>query len=481
MNTDTTSPPRYPFFLAGEWQQGTEQYNVQNPYTNDVVGIVDLASPDELEQAIQAAVQAFETTRTIPSHQRSTILRRISEHLQADREDMARTIAQEAAKPIKYARAEVERAIFTFACAAEEANRISGDVLPMDVLAAGEGRQAIAKRFPIGPIAAITPFNFPLNLVAHKLAPAIAAGCPVVLKPASQTPITALKLAHIIDQAGLPKGALSVIVLHNSDASPLVEDDRFKLLSFTGSPAVGWDMKRRAGQKRVALELGGNAGVIIHEDANLAFASTRVVAGGFAQAGQSCISVQRVLVHSQIYKKFMSLFVPTVRQLKVGDPLDEESDLSVLITPNEGARVAEWLEEAKAAGAEVVAGGQIQGAIVEPTVLVNAANHLKVNCQEIFAPVVTIQPYDDFNDALAVINDSDFGLQAGVFTNNLTLAWRAYETLDVGGVIINDVPTWRADHMPYGGVKQSGIGREGVKYAIEEMTEPRLLVLNFQN
>lgn len=478
MSAVSTTIQRYACFLAGEWCESQATYEVRNPYDGTVVGIVSRAGPGELEQAIQAAVRAFETTRRLPAHQRAGTLRAISEGIRAHAEELARSIALEAGKPIKQARAEVQRSIFTFAYAAEEASRIHGEVLTMDANATGEGRQGIVRRFPIGPIAAITPFNFPLNLVAHKLAPALAAGCPVVLKPASQTPITALKLAEIIAAAGWPAGALSVLPMQSRDAAPLVEDERFKLVTFTGSPAVGWDIKQRAGRKRVTLELGGNAGVIIHRDADLSLAAARAVVGGFSYAGQSCISVQRIFVHDQVYEEFMDRFIPAVQALKLGDPLDETSDLSALITQGDAQRVAEWLEEARAAGADILVGGRISGGAVEPTVVIKAGPELRVNCQEIFAPVVTVQTYAEFDEALAAVNNSAFGLQAGVFTNDLKLVWRAYETLEVGGVIVNDVPTWRIDHMPYGGIKQSGFGREGIRYAIEEMTEPRLLVLN---
>jgi glyceraldehyde-3-phosphate dehydrogenase (NADP+) len=478
MNTPTV--PHYNYFLAGKWQRGEDQYELYNPYTHNLIATVGRAGQAELEQALAAATTAFATTRAMPTHQRASILNGIAKMLYESTEEMALTIAQEAAKPIKQARSEIQRAIFTFAKAAEESSHINGEVLTLDATAVGEGRHGIVRRFPIGPVAAITPFNFPLNLVAHKLAPAIATGCPIILKPATQTPVSALKLAGIIAEAGLPEGALSVLPMHNRDATPLVEDNRIKLLTFTGSPAVGWDMKRRAGQKRVTLELGGNAGVIVHEDADLSFAAPRIAAGGFAYAGQSCISVQRVFVHHQIYKKFMSLFVPAVQALKCGDPLSEETDLSVVISLADGERIAGLLAEAKAAGAEVVTGGTVEGSMVYPTVLTNVDPALSISCQEVFAPVVTVQSYEQFDEALDAVNNSEYGLQAGVFTNNIRFAWQAYETLDVGGIIINDVPTWRVDHMPYGGVKQSGFGREGIRYAMEEMTEQRLLVFNMQ-
>jgi acyl-CoA reductase-like NAD-dependent aldehyde dehydrogenase len=473
-NMDT---PEYRFCIAGEWRTGTP-YTVACPYDGHPAGVVHRASASDLEQAIQAAVEAFETTRKQPGHKRAAALRKISETIAAQSEDLARTIALEAGKPIKQARIEVGRSVTTFATAAEEATRFHDEVLHLDALPGGENRPAIVRRFPIGPIAAISPFNFPLNLVSHKLAPAIAAGCPVVLKPASQTPISALKLAKIIAESGWPTEALSVLPMNSRDAAPLVEDDRFKLLTFTGSPVVGWDMKARAGHKRVTLELGGNAGVIIHSDANLAFAAERCVVGGYSYAGQSCISVQRVFVHEPAYEEFMDSFVPKVRALKVGHPLEETTDLGSLISKSEGERVGAWLAEARAAGAECLVGGDVNGSVLTPTVVVKAGPELKVNSLEIFAPVVTVQTYHDFEEALQAVNNSAYGLQAGVFTSDVKRIFQAYEALEVGGVIVNEVPTWRIDPMPYGGVKQSGFGREGLRYAIEEMTEPKLLVIN---
>ena len=471
--------PTYGYFLSGEWHTTGERQEIRAPYDGRLVATVHLASPDALEQAIVAAEQAFEATRRLPSHERSRVARAVSEGIASRADEFARSIALEAGKPLKQARAEVQRSVFTFAQAAEEATRNAGTVLALDAHPNGVGRQGLTRRFPIGPVAAITPFNFPLNLVAHKLAPAIAAGCPVVLKPAPATPVTALKLAEVIHAAGWPAGALAVLPLATEHAAPLVEDERFKLLSFTGSPGVGWPMKSRAGRKRVVLELGGNAGVIVHADADLALAAGRSATGGFSYAGQSCISVQRIFVHEDAYEGFMDAFVPAVRALKLGDPLDEATDLSALINATSGERVAAWIAEARAAGAEVLLGGGVHGALVEPTIIVKAGPELRVNCQEVFAPVVTVQTYREFDEALAALNTSDFGLQAGVFTNDLRLAWRAFEQLEVGGVIINDAPTWRVDHMPYGGVKGSGFGREGLRYAIADMTEERLLALNF--
>ncbi|GAB4193143.1 MAG: aldehyde dehydrogenase family protein [Roseiflexaceae bacterium] len=466
----------YRFFLAGESRAGTPE-TIACPYDGAPVGLVHRAGAADLEQAIQAAVRAFAETRRLPGHRRAAILRAVSETIAARGEELARVIALEAGKPIRQARAEVGRSVVTFATAAEEATRLRDESLRMDGAPGGEGRTGLVRRFPVGPVAAITPFNFPLNLVAHKLAPAMAAGCPVVLKPAPQTPITALLLAGIIAEAGWPAGALSVLPLDTADASPLVEDERFAMLSFTGSPAVGWPMKARAGRKRVTLELGGNAGVIIHADADPGQAAERCAVGGFSYAGQSCISVQRIFVHSSLYEAFMDGFVPRVRTLRVGHPLDESADLGSLIRASDGERVRAWLDEARAAGAECLVGGQVQGAVVQPTVVVRAGPELRVNQQEIFAPVVTVQTYDDFDTALAAVNNSAYGLQAGLFTNDTRLIFRAFDALEVGGLIVGDVPTWRLDPMPYGGVKRSGFGREGLRYAIEEMTEPRLLVL----
>jgi acyl-CoA reductase-like NAD-dependent aldehyde dehydrogenase len=467
----------YKIYLAGEWRDGAP-YEVACPYDGTAVATVHRASPDDLERATAAAARAFATTRAIPAHKRAAALRAIAAGITAQAEDLARTIALEAGKPIRQARVEVGRSAVTFAAAADEATRSHDEALRLDAAPGGEGRQGLLRRFPIGPIAAISPFNFPLNLVAHKLAPAIAAGCPVVLKPASQTPVTALKLARIIAESGWPAEALSVLPLASKDAGPLVEDERFALLTFTGSPVVGWELKRRAGRKRVTLELGGNAGVVVHSDADLGLAAARATVGGFSYAGQTCISVQRVFVHEEAYEPFMDRFVPAVQALRLGHPLDEASDLSALISRGEGERVAAWIEEARADGAEVLTGGGVSGGAVEPTIIVRAGPQLRVNCQEIFAPVVTVQTYRDFGEALAAVNDSDFGLQAGVFTRDVGRIFQAYDTLEVGGVIVNDVPTWRVDPMPYGGVKMSGFGREGLRYAIEEMTEPKLLVLN---
>ena len=439
-----------------------------------------LATKEDVEAAIQAAVAAFEITKKLGSYQRKEVLQKISTRLENRREEFARSIALEAGKPIKTARAEVDRAIFTFSVAAEEATRIGGEYLPLDWQEFTAGRWGIEKRFPLGPIAAITPFNFPLNLVAHKVAPAIAAGCTMVLKPAPQTPLTALMLAEVVEEAGWPAGALNVLPMSNEEAALIVSDDRLKMLSFTGSAAVGWQLKAKSGKKRVVLELGGNAGVIIHSDADVDYAIERCVTAGYSYAGQSCIAVQRILVHRPIYERFLESFVTRVKKLKTGDPLDESTDVGPLIREQDAIRAITWIERAVQSGAKLLIGGSRKGPVVEPTVLTKTTPTMDVNCEEVFAPVKTVEPYDDFSAAIRQINDSRYGLQAGVFTNDVRLLFQAYNELEVGGVVAGDVPTFRIDHMPYGGVKDSGLGREGLRYAIEEMTEPKLLVMNLR-
>jgi acyl-CoA reductase-like NAD-dependent aldehyde dehydrogenase len=478
LETSGSPARRIGFLLDGQWRCEGEALDVLSPHDGQVVATTFRATPAHLNVAIEAAARAFETTRKLPSCERQRVLREVAEGIATRREEIARTLALEAAKPIRAARAEVERAIFTFSVAAEESTRIYGEWLPLDLQAATVGRWGLVRRFPIGPIASITPFNFPLNLVAHKLAPAIAAGCTVVHKPAPQTPICSLLLGEIIQAAGWPAGGLNVLPLSNDDAGPLVADDRLKMLSFTGSAAVGWELKKKAGKKRVILELGGNAGVIVHHDADLAYAAERCVQGGFAYAGQVCIAVQRIFVQRSVWERFLAEFVPRAQRLNVGDPLDETTDVGPMISEATARRVAKWVEEAVAAGAKILCGGSRRGALLEPTVLTSTAPGQRVNCEEVFAPVVTVEPYGEFAEAVRRVNDSAFGLQAGVFTRDAKLLFEAYEGLQVGGVVVGDVPTFRIDHMPYGGVKDSGLGREGLRYAIEEMTERKLLVVN---
>ncbi|HUJ96535.1 MAG TPA: aldehyde dehydrogenase family protein [Terriglobales bacterium] len=468
------------FLVDGKLIEDGDLVEVRAPYDGSVVGHVFQGRREHAEAAIAASVKAFGTTRRLPAFERQRVLRRVAQNIAERKAEFSRTIAQEAGKPIKAARSEVERAIFTFTVAAEESTRIYGEYLPLDWQEFTAGRWGIVRRFPLGPIAGITPFNFPLNLVAHKVAPAIAAGCSMVLKPAPQTPLTALLLAEAVQQAGWPDGALNVLPLSSEDAGLLVADDRLKMISFTGSAAVGWQIKRNAGKKKVILELGGNAGVVVHSDADVAYAAERCVAGGFTYAGQTCISVQRILVERSVFGKFTDFLLAGVRKLRVGDPLEESTDLGPLIRETDAVRAADWVHEAVRTGARLLCGGQRKGPMLEPTVLTGTRPEMKVNCQEIFAPVVTVEPYDDFAEALRQINNSPYGLQAGIFTRDAKLLFNAYEELEVGGLIAGDVPAFRIDHMPYGGVKDSGLGREGLRYAIEEMTEPKLLVMNLR-
>jgi acyl-CoA reductase-like NAD-dependent aldehyde dehydrogenase len=468
------------FLVDGKWVEEGDPVEIRGPYDRSVIGRVFQGRREHAEAAIAAAVKAFGTTRRLPAFERQRMLRRVAEGISQRKEEFAHTMAQEAGKPIKAARTEVERSIFTFTVAAEESTRIYGEYLPLDWQEFTVGRWGIVKRFPLGPIAGITPFNFPLNLVAHKVAPAIAAGCTMVIKPAPQTPLTALLLAEVVQQAGWPDGALNVLPLSNEDAGLLVTDERLKMISFTGSAPVGWDIKRRAGKKKVLLELGGNAGVIVHSDADVTFAAERCVAGGFVYAGQTCISVQRILVERSVCGKFTDALLAGVKKLKSGDPLQDSTDVGPLIRESDAIRASEWIQEAVGGGARVLIGGQRRGSMLEPTVLTGTRPDMKVNCQEIFAPVVTVEAYDDFHDAVRQVNRSSYGLQVGLFVRDAKLLFNAYEELEVGGVIAGDVPTFRIDHMPYGGIKDSGLGREGLRYAIEEMTEPRLLVMNLR-
>jgi len=463
--------------VGGDDIRTGETYEVRSPYDDALVAVVHRAGPREVESAIAGAVRAFETTRKLPSWKRSEILAGIATRIEAAKDDFARTIALEAGKPVKTARAEAERAAFTFRVASEEAKRIYGEIVPLDWIPGNDGRVAHVRRVPLGPIAGISPFNFPLNLVSHKVAPALAAGNPIILRPASQTPISALKLARIVLEAGWPEEGIAVVPTTTKAAAPLVEDDRIKLLTFTGSPLVGWGLKNRAGMKRVTLELGGNAAVVVAADADAEYAAERIVWGGTANAGQTCISVQRVYHHTAL-EGFQDDLVRRFEELVVGDPLDEATDVGPLITQEDAERVEEWLKEATDAGARILTGGERDGALFQPTVIAGVEERMKVSCEELFAPVVGVYEFDDTLDALDRAGDSQFGLQAGLFTNDIRVIDAAFDRIDVGGLMVNDVSTFRVDHMPYGGVKRSGFGREGLRYAIEEMTELKLLTFN---
>ncbi len=477
MATATVTTP-HPIYLAGQWVTSPDVLVVDDPANPETpAGATYTATAEQYEQAVEGAVAGFQRMRRLSSLERSRALHHIENGLRARREEIARIITSESGKPIKDALGEVDRAILTFKLGAEEAERITGESIPLDLNPASKGRFGITRRFPIGPVAAISPFNFPLNLAAHKISPAIAAGCSIVLKPPSRDPLTMLAVAEIIDEAGLPEGAVSILPMDRTLGDRLVEDDRFKLLTFTGSPAVGWKMKERAGRKKVVLELGGNAGAIVDASADLDWAVQRCLVGAFSYAGQVCISVQRLFVHRDVWEPFMERFVEGAGAIAVGDPMDPETRLGPMVDLEAAQRIGRWVDEAVAAGAKALVGGKGEGQAYPATVLTDVPRDAAVCTKEAFAPIVVAAPFDDFDAVLGEVNDSRFGLQAGVFTNDLSHAWRAFEELEVGGVILNDVPTYRIDHMPYGGVKDSGLGREGLRFAIEDMTELRILVL----
>jgi acyl-CoA reductase-like NAD-dependent aldehyde dehydrogenase len=475
--TMTATKP-HPIFLAGRWVESPDRLDIANPARPDEpAGATYNATPEQYEEAVTAAVEAFEVTRRLPAYERGRMLREISAGIKDRREEIGRLITLESGKPIRDALTEVDRAVLTFRLGAEEAERMTGELIPLDLMATSKGRLGITRRFPIGPIAGISPFNFPLNLAAHKVAPALAAGNTIVLKPPSKDPLTMLTVAEIIEAAGVPAGAVSILPMSRTLGDKMVADDRFRLLSFTGSPSVGWRMKERAGKKRVVLELGGNAGVIVDESADLDWAVKRMLVGAYTYAGQVCISVQRMFIHSAIYDEFMERFVDGSRALKVGDPLDPETQLGPMVDEQAAERTQRWVEEAQELGGRVLLGGRAEGASFPPTVLVDTPPTAQVCSNEAFAPLVVAFRFDDFGEAIAAVNDSFYGLQTGVFTNDLAHSWQAFAELEVGGVIINDVPTYRIDHMPYGGVKDSGLGREGLRWAIEDMTEIRIMVV----
>jgi glyceraldehyde-3-phosphate dehydrogenase (NADP+) len=468
---------RQRLLIANERVDAKDTIVVRSPFSGEPVGEAAKAGPAELERAVQAAVAGFQETRRLSAAKRSEILLKTAAGLSRRRDEIARTIALEAGKTIKLARVEADRGIATFAVAAEEAKRIGGEVLPLDATPGNDGRLGLTRRLPLGPVLGITPFNFPLNLVAHKVAPSIAAGNTIVLKPASSTPLTALLLGEALLEAGMPAGMVNVVPGAAADVERLAADDRFKLLTFTGSPAVGWELKRKAGKKRVLLELGGNAAVVVHDDADLDLAADRAVMGAFAFAGQICISVQRIYLQERIAEAFAAKFLERVRKLVLGDPLDEKTDLGPMIDEAAARKTEDWVAEAAAGGAKVLAGGKRNGRFFEPTVLEGVKPEMKVHCSEAFAPLVNLYRYGGFEEALREVNASPFGLQSGIFTRDTGRVFRAFQELEMGGIIVNDVPTWRVDSMPYGGEKDSGFGREGVRYAIEEMTQLRLLVL----
>ncbi len=450
---------------------------IRAPHDGSEVGAVSLAGPAEVRAALDGNVAAARACRELPAYERAAALRKIADALAAEQQELARTLALEAGKPIAQARIELDRAVSVFRDAAEEATRIEGEVLPADAVPAGARRLALTRRFPLSPIAAITPFNFPVLLAAHKIAPAMACGATLTLKPPPQDPLTTLRLAELVKASGYPEGGIAVVPCHVEVAQILIEDPRVRLITFTGSAKAGWAIRAKAGTKRVALELGGNAAVIIEADADLGWAASRCAVGGFSYAGQSCISTQRIYVHESVYTAFLDVFMPRVRQLRGGDILDDKTEVGPLISLDAAQRVERWIGEAVAAGAQVAVGGKRTGAFLEPTVLLHTSPEMKVNCEEVFAPLVTVTPYRTLDEAIAATNASPYGLQAGVFTTSIETMFRLHAELDVGGVNGNDIPGYRVDRLPYGGAKASGLGREGVRYAIEAMTELRLLTL----
>ena len=469
----------YPYYLANEPKQPNVDLPVKDKYTGGVVSRAALADADAIESGIAAAVAATTPMRQLKAYQRQAVLEHCVTRFKQRAEELAQGLCIEAGKPIKDSRGEVSRLIDTFKIAAEEATRIYGEVIPMDISERASGYTGSTMRVPVGVCSFITPFNFPLNLVAHKVAPAIAAGCPFILKPAADTPIGALIIAEILAETDLPKGAFSVLPTTNELASPLVEDERIKLLSFTGS-SIGWDLRAKAGKKKVMLELGGNAACIVDEDItgeHMQDAVGRMVIGAFYQSGQSCVGVQRILIHESVYDDFRHRFVEAAGALVAGDPKDEATFIGPMISEQAAEKLEGWISNALSGGAKLLCGGNRDGAMLQATVLENVPRDSELWCEEAFGPVAVLTPYADFDEALQLVNDSDFGLQAGVFTRDLYKAQKAWNELEVGGVIIGDVPSWRVDHMPYGGVKASGLGREGIRYAIQAMTETRLMVI----
>ena len=458
--------------------KGTSVLPVVNPFTEEPFAEVCLAESVEIDKAINLAEEAFKKTRVLPSYQRSRLCAEVASGIQDRSEEFAKIIVQESGKPLIYARTEVARSVSTFEIASQEALRLDGEMLTLDITESAHGKAGLTRRFPIGPIAGISPFNFPLNLVAHKVAPALACGNPIIIKPASSTPLSALLLEKIVQNTQAIEGSVRVLPCTSKNAAPLVEDPRLKMVTFTGSPDVGWGIKKRAGRKKVVLELGGNAGVIVEPDAEIDLAAKKIAFGAFVYSGQVCISVQRVFVHASKHDDFLNSLINETQAFRSGDPLDEKVTMGPMIDLESAERIESWVNEAVAEGAKIQTGGKRVKNYYPPTILTNVNPNLPVACSEAFGPILIVNTYTNFNNAIKAVNNTDFGLQAGVFTNNMNKALGAFNQLDVGGVVINDIPTFRVDNMPYGGVKDSGFGREGIKYSLREMTEIKLLVYN---
>ncbi len=468
----------YPVIIGGSRTYTKEIADVRFPFTGELYARVCQAGPAELDEAVAAACRGFEKTKRLSSFERSRILSNLADGIRERSDELIDVIVMEGGKTRKFAASEVTRAESTVRISAEEAKRVTGEIIPLDWTEDSHGKVGYLMRFPIGPVLGIVPFNYPLNLACHKLAPAIAAGNSIILKPSSATPVSCLLLGEMALAAGAPPESISIVPCIGERAERLAADPRIAYLSFTGSCAVGWHLREIAGRKKVGLELGGNAAVIVHEDADLDLAAGRIATGGFANAGQVCISVQRVLIHRPVYEFFVLKCLEAVRSLRTGDPRDPGSDIGPMISREKAKEAREKVDEAVRQGASLLAGGTREGNLFAPTVLAGTTAEMRVNREEIFAPVISLTVYDDFSEALRIANSGDYGLQVGIFTQNIERVMRAFEGMDVGGVIVNDIPTFRADHMPYGGVKASGTGREGPRYAIEEMTEPRLMVIN---
>ena len=468
----------YPYYLASEPCFANTDLDVTNKYTGEVATKVALADAEVIDKAIAAAEKSQPAMTALAPYERQAILEYCVKRFTEREEELGKALCIEAGKPIKDAKGEVGRLIDTFKIAAEESVRINGEVVNLEISARAKGYQGMTKKVPIGPCSFISPFNFPLNLAAHKVAPAIAAGCTFVLKPASRTPIGALIIGEVLAECELmPKGAFSILPCSRDGADLFTTDERLKLLSFTGSPDVGWALKAKAGKKPVVLELGGNAACVVDEDADISDAIDRIIVGAYYQSGQSCISVQRLLVHSSIYDEFKSRYVERVEALVSGDPSDEDTFIGPMISEGEAKRLEGWIKDAKEAGASVLCGGERDGAMLQATVMENVPKDCDASAEEAFGPLSILQSFDDYDSALEEVNNSRYGLQAGIFTRDIYKEHKAWNVLEVGGVVIGDVPSWRVDNMPYGGVKDSGLGREGIRYAIEDMTETRLMVI----
>lgn len=467
-------------WINGQWEQTSEMYELTSPYTGEVIAKVAKGTAQHVERAIEGAQEAFLSFKKVPAFERAEILYKVVDIMRSRREEFAKLLTKEAAKPLTASLAEVDRTIATYQFAAEAAKQLHGETIPMDAAPGGQGRLGFTKRMPLGVISAITPFNFPFNLVAHKLGPAFAVGNTVVLKPATQTPLSALAMAEVFKEAGLPDGALQIITGSGKDLSDaLVTHPYVKKVTFTGSSAVGLKLKEKVGLRKMTLELGSNAALIVEPSTELAPIMKRCVNGAFGFAGQVCISLQRVYVHASIYSKFVEKFVAETKNLVVGDPANNETDVSAMIHPDEVDRIKNWIDEAKAAGAAVACGAEFTERTLVPTVMINVKPDMKIVCEETFAPIVSIIPYETLDEAIRYVNDSTLGLNAGIYTNNITDALLAADELEAGSVIINDIPTFRTDNMPYGGVKMSGYGREGIKYAVEEMTELKFITIQY--